>query len=439
MLRSNSKMAGKEILRRERGFSLIELLVGIMVAILASSAIMVSFSVFDNRKRTTQSGSDAQVNGAYALQMLEREIRMGGYSYAASIYQDAAIGCVLSGGFSNFPPAVAPVPVGTLAVPPGAAIMAPVLIVDDANNQGAGGSDVIRVMYGDSASVVPFEPSGTTGPSVAMNAGGQGVSTGDTVLFYNSESPTRGCALRRVTTAGAALGFAPDADPNRYNNAGLSPDIATDTMFLLGNFRVMTFSTIPLAGANGAGRQAANALYVYEANTGGRNRVVAPLPPDPRVPPGLRQVELSPDIVNIQAQYGLDLTNNDNKTIISQWRDATAANAWDQASILNRMLNTPSPAKSPLTEVKAVRLAVVARSALLEQRRVAGTCNAPGVDQDMGGATLRVNGLLEFNWPDGTLGRANVQVADINNWGCYRYQVSQTVIPLRNVIWSFVK
>jgi|GEM_PF-5534140 len=523
MWRFNNAKVGANV-SRERGFTLIELLVGIMVAILASSAIMVSFSVFDNRKRTTQSGSDAQVNGAYALQMMEREIRMGGYGFAGgnSVNDDTPNGCILSGGFSNFPAAPPPASgakqnalnfaINTaMAVPPAAALMAPVLIVDDANNHGAGGSDVIRVMYGNSPAVAPFEPAAmasATANVIQINAMGLGVNVGDTVLIYDSlaNSPltsVRRCALRRVTriedsstpnrktwsiglpkesVVGPAPAPAngnhmpPNANypapaavippvflyfdtatppppvpalaqppmaqlpiPNNtltYNNTGVSPNpyrtpsAGVDTLMLLRSFRILTFSTLPAAGESGAGLQSANVLYQYEANTS------LPAP---------QQFELAPDIVNIQAQYGLDNDPAANTgAVVGQWIDATAAAGWDQASIVNRMqatpLNTSDPNTfSPMARVKAVRLALVARSTLLEQRRVAGGCNAPGADQPMGGATLRVNGLLEFNWPDGTVGQANVRAADVNNWSCYRYQVFQTVVPLRSVIWSKVK
>lgn len=454
MRRFNIAKAGAK-LPRARGFTLIELLVGIMVAILASSAIMVSFSVFDNRKRTTQSGSDAQVNGAYALQMMERQIRMGGYGFAGgnSANDDTPSGCILSGGFNNWPAATGlkttklDFAINTaMAVPPAAALMAPVLIVDDANNQGAGGSDVIRVMYGDSSSVAPYEPNNMVagGNTITVNANGYGVNVGDTVLIHDFKTAAppanvRRCVLRRVSAVDTNTGLLTFAPPG-FNDTTVSPnpvgpDSSSLSLMSLRNFRILTFSTLPAPGANGAfpaQMQAANVLYQYEART----NWVAP-----------QQFELSPDIVNIQAQYGLDsnpIPVGGGGVVVDQWVNATAAAGWDQASIVNRMQATPLDPNnpntfSPMARVKAVRLALVARSTLLEQRRVAGGCNAPGADQPMGTATLRVNGLLEFNWPDGTVGQANVQASDVNNWSCYRYQVFQTVIPLRSVIWSKVK
>jgi len=67
----------------ERGFSLIELMVAFVIAMLASLAMSQTFAVFEGQKRTTVSGADAQDNALMALHAIERELRMSGMGTAA--------------------------------------------------------------------------------------------------------------------------------------------------------------------------------------------------------------------------------------------------------------------------------------------------------------------------------------------------------------------
>ncbi len=448
-------MNNKISVQRHSGFSLIELLVGVIITILAAMAIMVSVSVFENRKRTTTSGSDAQVNAMFGLYVLEREIRNAGYGFAAGVGDTTPVGCALSGAFNNFPPAIPPAPGAkqnslnfanntAIANPITNGIMAPILITNDANGIGIGGTDAIRIMSGNTAVVVPFEAQMVTASTAQVTALGQGLNTTDTILLLDSAART--CALRQITTIcdgsaacwtqglPAANGGNMPATINPpvtltfgatspYNNTAVSPNPASVSHVLsLGNFRITTFSTIGTAGTNGAGIQNSNTLYQFVGATSAN----APT-----------QFELAPDIVNIQAQYGLDTNQADGVTAVTQWLDPTAANGLDPASL--EAASAVVANVSPFAQIKAIRIALVARSALLERSINGSPCNAPSQDQPMGTAILRTNGLLEFNWLDGTLGQADVRPSDLANWGCYRYQVSQSVIPLRSVIWSTVK
>jgi type IV pilus assembly protein PilW len=49
------------------GFSLIEILVGLLIGMLSVIVIMQVFGVFEGNKRTTTGGDDAQINGTVAL------------------------------------------------------------------------------------------------------------------------------------------------------------------------------------------------------------------------------------------------------------------------------------------------------------------------------------------------------------------------------------
>ena len=63
----------------QAGFSLVEIMIGLVIGMLASIVIMQVFSVFETQKRTTTGTADAQTNGSIALYTIGRELKMAGY------------------------------------------------------------------------------------------------------------------------------------------------------------------------------------------------------------------------------------------------------------------------------------------------------------------------------------------------------------------------
>jgi len=68
--------------RNIRGFSLVELMVGIVVGLLTVLAIVESFTFFEGQKRTTIGGATAAENGLLASFIIERDARMAGFGMA---------------------------------------------------------------------------------------------------------------------------------------------------------------------------------------------------------------------------------------------------------------------------------------------------------------------------------------------------------------------
>ena len=64
------------------GFSLVDVMVGMVIALLGVIIIFQVFSVSEGIKRTTTSGGDALQNGASAMFALERSFRQAGYGVA---------------------------------------------------------------------------------------------------------------------------------------------------------------------------------------------------------------------------------------------------------------------------------------------------------------------------------------------------------------------
>ena len=111
-------------------------------------------------------------------------------------------------------------------------------------------------------------------------------------------------------------------------------------------------------------------------------------------------------------------------------RTATSGAGWStKRDPTYTSLCFPTDANVPL--VKAIRVAVVVRSSLLEKDIVTGTCtNSAGVN----------NGPCAWN-DSGDPNAADSPAPKIDlsgdpNWQHYRYRVFETIIPLRNVLWA---
>lgn len=120
--------------RQIRGFSLVELMVGMTIGLFVVLIIMQSFTVFEAQKRTTTGSSDAQSSGTMALTQLEQEIRNSGAGFNGnsafscntiySYYDDGAGNTTTNTAFTG--------------------LLAPVTIIDG----GATGSDTLIVRRG---------------------------------------------------------------------------------------------------------------------------------------------------------------------------------------------------------------------------------------------------------------------------------------------------
>jgi type IV pilus assembly protein PilW len=62
-----------------KGFSLIEIMVGMTIGLIGMIVITQVYSASEANRLTTTSGGDAQQSGALGLQTIEREVRMAGY------------------------------------------------------------------------------------------------------------------------------------------------------------------------------------------------------------------------------------------------------------------------------------------------------------------------------------------------------------------------
>lgn len=76
---------------RMHGLSLVDLMVGLGIGMVATLVILNVMVMFDARRRATAGSSDAQVNAVFATAMLSRELRIAGHGLGSP----AALGCIV--------------------------------------------------------------------------------------------------------------------------------------------------------------------------------------------------------------------------------------------------------------------------------------------------------------------------------------------------------
>jgi type IV pilus assembly protein PilW len=367
--------------QNQAGFSLIEILVGLVIGLLATLVIMQVFSVFEGQKRTTTGSADAQTNGSIALYSIEHEMKMAGFGLLPTA-SATPLGCTTM----NY---------GTT----GMTSMSPVVITDGGTLAGA--SDSITIHYANSAfGGVPTQiagPPGTPGPSdVALNSN-LGCQVGDIAMVVNGTS----CGFTNVIAASvsdnATIGLkdptiVPAANSTNY------------TLSCIGAW----FTSIFRVNPNYDPTNATNSQAYMEKATD----------------PAAAGEPVVSDIVNIQAQYGISNAPNSNQ--VTQWvdaKDGQASGDWG-----------PSITVANRNRIKAIHIAVVARSGLYEKAVVTKTCTTAKGTVNNGPCAWDDSSVDPA--PKIDLSNDTDPITHVPTWQHYRYRVFDTVIPLRNVIWA---
>jgi type IV pilus assembly protein PilW len=354
---------------RQGGFSLVELMVGLAIGMLATVVIIQVMSVFEAQRRTTTGSADAQTNGGIALYTIQRDLKMAGYPLLP--LTDSSLECT------------------TLNINAGATGITgitPVTITEGVATSTVPASDSITIRYGDTmlGGAITQTAGSVSGNAVAVNST-FGCKVNDISLII--AGPV--CNMSLVT----ALGTAPTSISLTNTGGGTTPQA---NFSCLGSWTEVTYAVNPA--------------------TGNLDRTV-------RVTNNLGSVSTTQPsvvgVVNLQAQYGVSASPGSNQ--ITQWVDASGATWGPTITLANR------------NRIKAVRVAVVARNAKMETEVVTAACSST--------TAVAPTGLCA--WPATVTFDAAVWTAptvDLSpgnaDWARYRYRVYETIIPLRNVIWS---
>lgn len=370
---------------RNRGFSLVELLVAVTLAIATGLAVLMALSTYEARKRTVTVGNDAELNAAVGSFMVEREVRMAG----AGLTGAAGMLC----------------PIGYNLHYDGAtlldgAMLRPVTITDGGADANASPlPDRIQVVRSDAAfgvapaTVVQLMATPDSNLTVIDDIG---LGNGDLFLVSAADG-TKICTVMQTSAAPQATGsgwtlahgsgqtlYNPVDPAAAYTNP-VSYDVG-DIVTNLGQFGLRMFRVVCSDGAAPSLTNACN-LVTYDSLASVAN-------------PAIGATEsISSQVVNFQLQYGVAPAGSQT---VDTWTDATGGWA--------------APSAADTLRIKAVRMAIVTRGNL--EREIVSP------------ASLVI-------WDD-TLSGTALTMPLTNDQRRYRYRVVTVVVPLINVIWAAV-
>ncbi len=364
----------------QNGVTLVELMVALVIGLIAALVIQQVMAMFEGQKRTSTGGADAQVNGAVALFSFEREIRQSGYG--------------LFGGSGPLCPLGINISYGDSIVADGT-FFRPVTILD-----GGVGPDAVEFMRSDAelAAVPNLVVAAMAGPSGEISVASAGGLRVNQTFLVAGKDAGKVCSIMQMsedpeldganfklyhsntTEGGATFPF------NRPDPAN-PPDFTTKPIYDIGDMVV---------NMGGFVRRR------YQVNCNRLTEV------DPTLTPGpydcANTTPIVDHIVDVQAQYGIAPAGS---LQITQWCNATAVSACGDWS---------NPGPNDVARIRAVRIAVVARSVQFERDQVSP-------------ASLAL-------WDAGDPGDAAPVRALTDDERRFRYKVFSTIVPIRNVIWG---
>lgn len=363
-------------IRQQRGFSLVEIMVAMVIALLGTVVIFQVFEISEGIKRTSTSGGDAQQFGAIALFTLERDLRMSGFG----INNANLISCT-----TNYRDASPPhskldeVSPSTTLTNSGSLSLVPVEIVPGGNNSTP---DEIRIFYGDSqllSTPAKITSNQSTPFDEVRLANPFGFLPGNAIVIAE---PGKSCTMGQVTGVVSESAFYRSGNYTnasginvaaRFNGApGPVGGYTTNgIVFNLGNAPVRNVYRIK-----------GNQLVLQSMfGTSG-------------------SIAIADNILMLKAQYGKDV-DGDGSVGPGDYNNTPPANPIEWSRVLT------------------VRLAVLARSAqpeIASSGNKTDACDATTAAPTWSGGSFDLSG-------DAT-------------WQCYRYRVFETTVPLRNLIWQ---
>ena len=361
-----------------RGMSLPEILAAVLIGLIGMIVIMQVYATSEERKRTTTGTSDAQINGNIAMFTIESAMRSAGFGMVSA--SNNMLGCTTLAYNSN------------RATPDFTYLMAPVVITVGA----AGAPDSITVAYGSSPNVVegnPFVSSAASGADIPLK-NAAGILVGDLVVSSDGVQ----CSMAEVT------GFVPAAI-----NTVMHATAAAYSYVNAAGTTISPTATYNKGGGSGVNYSSSALLYTlgraptvvtYRIDPIGRDKLqtrtlmpyVAAQDADGD---GTSDADIGDGIVQLKALYGKD---TDGDAVVDTWNNITP---------------TGPTAPALWMQVRAIRVALLARSGKFEKTAV-----TPAAPAWTGGAFTMTN------------------PADGTDWRFYRYRVYETIVPLRNMIWS---
>jgi type IV pilus assembly protein PilW len=283
----------------QTGFSLVEIMVGLVIGILGVIVMLQVFALSEERKRTTTSTGESQSDGVIALYQLQRDIGQAGYGFTAL----NLFNCTLTA------------PVGAASIPLVPVIINPptsIIPAADAN------SDTLLVSYGNTNGQPQGNPIAAQAGTLYTVQMPSTFTVGDRVIAAPTAC-TANLILDSVTASTSTLTVATGAAGANLYNLGPGP-------------RILAYAV----------RNGNLTACDYAVNNCSTTASAA----DPS-----KWVPIASNIISLKAQYGLDTL-----TAVS------TADAFAKVDSYNQTTPSGTGAACSWTRVPAVRMALVARS-----------------------------------------------------------------------------
>jgi type IV pilus assembly protein PilW len=301
---------------RQRGFSLIEIMVGVVIAMIAVLVIYQVFAAAEGIKRNTTSAGDAQQNGLLASFMLG--VELANASNGVAMAWQKLQSCPTT---ANAATTLRPIPI----------------LISDGGGPTIPDQFVVNYSVSNLAiAPAPFKAaSGTNAPYVVHAP--IGFRVGDIVVAISGGSPGAGtCAVSSIVAAGSNLTPStgpPDESAGQVTLAHTNAPFAfTDDAFLLN-----------MGPASNAQR------VLYDVDVNGVLRSTSLWDPNGAAAVAPVPNPLASNIVNMKLLYGID---NVGDGFLHAW--VTPTGPWSDANVL--AADAPT-----LRRIKAVRLGIIVR------------------------------------------------------------------------------
>lgn len=361
---------------RAAGFTIVEIMVGMVIGMFGIIVMMQVFSLSEEQKRATTTGSDAVGNGSIIMHVLQRDIQQAGYGFSDA----RVLGC-------------------NLTVRPGVTInaLAPVTINHASIPAGDTGTDTLMVIYGDANDGVQGD--GITGASASPAS-------------YPVQTPTAFVAGDNVVAIPdpAVVPCAPNMMRVLNNGTAGTPNITmTSNVTSMPTSGGVLFNLGPSPKAFVYAIRNSNLTLCRFINIdrttgvdGGSDCTDASRTGDATV-----WVPVANNIVSLRAEYGHDVSAAvATQSPLTGYLPMPVVNTFDQVTPVG---------SCALSRTPAVRLALVARAGQYEKDAV--TTAVPV-------------------WAGS--GSAPVDLSSNADWQHYRYKVFQNFISMRNAGWMGV-
>jgi len=369
--------------RRSRGISLVEIMVGVAIGLIGTVAIFQAVGAWSRHTQTASAGGDAQVAGTLALFNIERDVKAAGHGFGTATA--AVMGCAVASVLPGPPFNLRPITI----------------------QQGAGGApDTISILYGNSPFFVDRGTFTSSTATTKVLTRRSGFRRGDLAIVAGPGGlpGTAPCQLIEITDVTNVDGLTVDHVVGNYPNFYTGANVAS-------RFNAVAAPPVFAAGTiYSLGPQPT--LNIWSI-TGPGGRVLSRTEQFAAAPAVPVAIPVADGVVNIKAEYGVDL-NNDGQIANAEWQNAAPAD---------------------FRTVLAIRVAVLVRSRHFERSAdssstvpVPVTPNVPTYFSYSGAKAFlmtNVDGTPDTNLP-----------GDPNNWRYYRYRVYERVIPLRNLLWG---